>query len=493
MKVTARLAIGTGIAVVLLLAVLVWDLATIRRLAAVGQELSQVSFRVSMLALEQDRLLNRMDEFIRKYSVTEDEAYDERLSELEEAFAGRLAELSSLRLSDEERLEVGTLSSLWADYWRAAVTFQDSPSTGIAVDRDRLETLLEKLDVLQRQVRRLDEVAQSRVAEKARRSVEVSRRAERLSWAVVGVAMVVSLLILWLTVRSIQRPLHRLAGGTRAVADGDFSGRLDSSGKDEFGRLAESFNQMVHRLAELDQVKKDFLSHVSHELKTPLVSMQETTELLLEEIPGPLNDRQRRFLALNLESSLRLSTMITRLLDLSQLEAGVMEYEFLAHDLSDVVRTAVNGFEARSRELQVAIELNVPEHGVAVDCDRDRIIQVVGNLVDNALRFSSAGDTIEISVHPLLAAYSEKGPPFVEVKDRGPGIPDEDKERVFERFYQVRQGRGDGGGKGVGLGLAICREIIEAHGGGISVRDRKEGGSVFSFDLPPAEAMRGLQ
>lgn len=493
MKVTARLAIGTGIAVVLLLAVLVWDLATIRRLAAVGQELSQVSFRVSMLALEQDRLLNRMDEFIRKYSVTEDEAYDERLSELEEAFAGRLAELSSLRLSDEERLEVGTLSSLWAGYWRAAVTFQDSPSAGLAVDRDRLETLLDRLHVLQRQVRRLDEVAQSRVSQEARRSVEVSRRAERLSWAVVGVAMVVSLLILWLTVRSIQRPLNRLAGGTRAVADGDFSVRLDSSGRDEFGRLAESFNQMVHRLAELDQVKKDFLSHVSHELKTPLVSMQEATELLLEEIPGPLNDRQRRFLALNLESSLRLSTMITRLLDLSRLEAGVMEYEFLAHDLGDIVRTAVSGFEARSRELEIGIELNVPEHGIAVDCDRDRIIQVVGNLVDNALRFSSTGDTIEISVHPLLAAYSEKGPPFVEVKDRGPGIPDEEKERVFERFYQVRQGRGEGGGKGVGLGLAICREIIEAHGGGISVRDRKEGGSVLSFNLPEAGAMRELQ
>jgi two-component system sensor histidine kinase GlrK len=287
--------------------------------------------------------------------------------------------------------------------------------------------------------------------------------------------------------------LKRLAGGTRAVADGDFSVRLDSSGKDEFGRLAESFNQMVHRLAELDEVKKDFLSHVSHELKTPLVSMQETTELLLEEIPGPLNSRQRRFLTLNLESSLRLSTMISRLLDLSRLEAGVMEYEFLAHDLGDVVRTAVSSFEARSRELEVGIELNVPDHRVEVDCDRDRIIQVIGNLVDNALKFSSTGDTIEISVHPLIAAYSEEGPAFVEVKDRGPGIPDEDKERVFERFYQVRQGRGEGGGTGVGLGLAICREIIEAHGGDITVKDREEGGSIFSFELPAGEAMRGHQ
>ncbi len=487
MKVTGRIATGTGIAVFLLLAVLVWDLATIRRLAAVTQELSQVRLRVSILALEQDRLLNRIDEFTRKYSVTGDEAYDQRLKELQEGFAGRLAELSALRLSEEERSEVGELSSLWAGYWRSAMAFQGTSAAETPADSGRTEDLLVRLDELQRQVRRLDEVAQTTVSLEAERSARVSRGAERLSWAVVGVAMVVSLIILWFTVRSIQRPLRRLAGGTRAVADGDFAVQLDSSGKDEFGRLAQSFNQMVRRLAELDQVKKDFLSHVSHELKTPLVSMQETNELLLEEIPGPLNDRQRRFLMLNLESSLRLSSMISRLLDLSQLEAGVMEYELLRHDLAEIVATAVVSFEARSREAKVGIELNLPGHSVPVNCDHDRIIQVVGNLVDNALKFSSPGGSIEIAVHPFQEEYSEKGPAFVEVRDRGPGVPDGDKERIFERFYQAARGPGQGGSRGVGLGLAICREIIEAHGGVINVRDGEERGSIFSFTLPAAE------
>lgn len=487
MKVTSRIATGTGIAVVLLMGVLVWDLATIRRLAAVAEELSQVRFRVSVLALEQDRLLNRIDEFTRKYSVTGDEAYDQRLRELQEAFAGRLAELSTLRLTEAERTEVGRLSSLWAGYWRSASAFQDSPAEDLSAGREHMDELLIRLDQLQQEVRRLDEVAQSTVSEEAERAVWVSQRAERLSLTVVGIAMAASLIILWLTVRSIQRPLKRLAGGTRAVADGDLAVQLDSSGKDEFGRLAESFNQMVHRLAELDQVKKDFLSHVSHELKTPLVSMQETNELLLEEIPGPLNDRQRRFLALNLESSLRLSSMISRLLDLAQLEAGVMEYHLLRHDLAEIVRTAVNGFEVRSREAGVGIELNLPEHGIAVDCDHDRIIQVVGNLVDNALKFSSAGGSIEIAVHPLQAAYSAKGPAFVEVRDRGPGVPDEEKERIFERFYQSARGSGGGGARGVGLGLAICREIIEAHEGEINVKDQAGSGSIFSFSLPVAE------
>ena len=487
MRVTGRIATGTGIAVFLLMGVLVWDLATIRRLSAVAQELAQVRFRVSILALEQDRLLNRIDEFTRKYAVTGDEAYDQRLRELQEAFAARLAELSALRLSEAERTEVGRLSSLWAGYWRSAIAFQGAPAEEMPADRDRMDDLLVRLDELQQEVRRLDEVAQFTVSEEAERSVTVSQRAERLSLVVVSIAMVASLIILWLTVRSIQRPLKRLAGGTRAVADGDLAVQLDSSSKDEFGKLAESFNQMVHRLADLDQVKKDFLSHVSHELKTPLVSMQETNELLLEEIPGPLNERQRRFLALNLESSLRLSSMISRLLDLAQLESGVMEYRLLRHDLAEVVRTAVNGFEARSRESRVGIELNLPEHRILVDCDHDRIIQVVGNLVDNALKFSSPGGSIAIAVHPLQAAYSEKGPAFVEVGDRGPGVPDEEKELIFERFYQVARGSGDGGSRGVGLGLAICREIIEAHGGEINVKDQEGLGSIFSFSLPAAK------
>jgi len=487
MKVTGRIATGTGIAVVLLLGVLAWDLATIRRLAEVAQELSQVRFRTSILALEQDGLLNRIDEFTRKYSVTGDEAYDQRLRELHESFAGQLAEMSALRLSDEERTEVGRLSSLWAGYWRSATAFQGPPEDRESNYRTRVDELLARLDELQQQVRRVDEAAQMAVSRVAERSALASRQAEKVSWVVVSVAMTVSLVILWLTVRSIQRPLKRLAGGTRAVADGDLSLQLDSSGNDEFGILAESFNQMVRRLAELDQVKKDFLSHVSHELKTPLVSMQETNELLLEEIPGPLNERQRRFLTLNLESSLRLSSMISRLLDLSQLEAGVMEYELRRHDLVDIVTTAVNGFEARSREVQVGIELIPPEHQVPVDCDHDRIIQVVGNLVDNGLKFSSPGDSIEIAIHPFQIANSEKGVAFVEVRDRGPGVPDEEKERIFERFYQVARRESEGGDRGVGLGLAICREIIEAHGGSISVRDQEGWGSIFSFTLPVAE------
>jgi len=164
-----------------------------------------------------------------------------------------------------------------------------------------------------------------------------------------------------------------------------------------------------------------------------------------------------------------------------------MEYRLLRHDLAEVVRTAVNGFEARSREARVGIELNLPEHQILVDCDHDRIIQVVGNLVDNALKFSSPGGSIEIAVHPLQAAYSEKGPAFVEVRDRGPGVPDEEKELIFERFYQVARGSGDGGSRGVGLGLAICREIIEAHGGEINVKDQEGLGSIFSFSLPAAK------
>jgi signal transduction histidine kinase len=484
MRVSGRIATGTGIATVLLLGVLAWDLAIIRRLVEVAQELSQVSLRTSILALEQDRLLTRIDEFTRKYAVTGDEAYAERLSGLRLAFAVKLVELSGLRLSEEERREVGRLSRLWERYRRSATGYREPSEDSQLWGTEGGDELLSRLNEVQLQVRRVDGVAQDAVSLASGRATLVSRRAERLSGLVVALAVIASVVILWLTVRSIRRPLSRLAAGTKAVAEGDLSVQLDGSSRDEFGRLAESFNQMVRRLAELDQVKKDFLSHVSHELKTPLASMQETNELLLEEIPGPLNERQRRFLTLNLESSLRLSSMIARLLDLSRLEAGVMEYDLREHDLAELVRAGVEGFEARSREAEVDVELILPLEPVEVKCDHDRIIQVVGNLVDNALRFSSRGDVVEVVVHPLQAAYRDKGPACVEVRDRGPGVPEDQKDLVFERFHQVPRAGGRGNERGVGLGLAICREIIEAHGGQIAVRDRQQGGSAFYFTLP---------
>ncbi len=191
--------------------------------------------------------------------------------------------------------------------------------------------------------------------------------------------------------------------------------------------------------------------------------------------------------------------MITKLLDLSRMEARAMDYDFRRHDLVALARTVVAGFEARARDMAVRLVLQAPAGEVVVECDRDRLIQVLENLIDNALNFSPKGTAVEVRVFPpgtLPAgvssprqgrrAVSEMGEHsvIVEVADSGPGIPDQQKSLVFNRFHRVAGAQRDTTRRGVGLGLAICREIMDAHRGRVTVRDNEKRGSVFTVVLP---------
>ena len=145
---------------------------------------------------------------------------------------------------------------------------------------------------------------------------------------------------------------------------------------------------MTRRLNELDQMKKDFVSHVSHELKAPLASMREALQLLLDELPGPLTAKQKRLLEINLQCSRRLSSMIGNLLDLSRMEAGMMEYELKSNDI--VASHSDNGRRIRAScgEKGIRLQMLLPEQPLSAHCDADRILQVLGNVLSNAIKFS---------------------------------------------------------------------------------------------------------
>jgi signal transduction histidine kinase len=321
-------------------------------------------------------------------------------------------------------------------------------------------------------------------------------------WFATFFALAISVLVSLLIVRSISKPLAHLTEGTRAIADGKFFYRLDTTRNDEFAQLAHDFNKMTLRLNELDELKKDFVSHVSHELKAPLASMRETIQLMLEEIPGPLTEKQKRLLELSLQSGTRLTSMISNLLDISKNEAGVMEYELRIQDLVPLVRNAITELEVQAQERQVRINPVLPEKPLYVECDNDRFVQVMLNLIGNAVKFSQRHSEIQVRVEKTQE-MPEKTPErwrrlikgsgrsdyfgLITVADSGPGIPDSDKERVFEKFHQVKQGRKIAG-QGVGLGLSICRTIVQAHRGAIWVEDNPGGGSRFMVLLRRGES-----
>jgi two-component system sensor histidine kinase GlrK len=256
--------------------------------------------------------------------------------------------------------------------------------------------------------------------------------------------------------------------------------------------------QMTERFVEVDEMKKNFISHVSHELKAPLASMQETTHLLLERIPGPLTEKQQRLLDLNLQSGKRLAQMIGNILDLSRLEAGIVEYDMQPSDIADLMHNVVMELSNEARERSLRILTDIQREPLIVKCDPNRMVQLFTNLLENAIRFSNRGGFIGVHVRTLrqlpkmphtararMGNRVQNGFALIGVSDSGPGIEDHHKESVFHTFHQVKQGK-KSPGESLGLGLAISRAVVEAHKGTIWVEDNPSGGAIFFVLLPRA-------
>ena len=269
-------------------------------------------------------------------------------------------------------------------------------------------------------------------------------------------------------------------------------------------RLRQANRRLSTRIVEVDQMKKDFISHVSHELKAPLASMQETSHLMLERIPGPLTEKQRRLLELNLQSGKRLAQMISNLLDLTRLEAGIVEYEMRIADIADLMHKVVIEIGNQVQEKSLRLLTDIQREPLMVECDRNRMVQLFTNLLENALRFSSKDGFIGVHVRSinqlpripqparsrLASSDSAQGFALIGVSDSGPGIEDAHKEKIFHTFHQMKQGK-KSPGESLGLGLAISRAVVEAHHGTIWVEDDPAGGAIFFVLLPCAAAKAG--
>jgi len=257
--------------------------------------------------------------------------------------------------------------------------------------------------------------------------------------------------------------------------------------------ITQENRRLEERAVGLDQMKKHFISHVSHELKAPLASMQETTHLVLERIPGPLTEKQERLLQLNLQSGKRLATMIGNLLDLSRLEAGVVDYEMQLQDVGEIAQSVIVELGPQAIDKGLRFLTDIPSEPLMTVCDPNRIVQILQNLLENAMRFSPRNGFVSLHMSPVKnppapasrLASSTNGYIMLAISDTGPGIEDTHKEGVFRTFYPVRQGK-KAPGQSLGLGLAICRALVEAHNGAIWLEDNPTGGSVFFIVLPRA-------
>jgi two-component system, OmpR family, sensor kinase len=298
-------------------------------------------------------------------------------------------------------------------------------------------------------------------------------RLVRRSLLVAGAAsLVISWFAGYLLAWNFTRRIRRLEAAAERLAEGDFGTPVVDRSRDEVGQLADAFDGMRLRLAMLDRARQEFIANASHELRTPLFSLGGFVELLGEEDMDP--EVRRDFLAEMNGQIDRLTRLATDLLDLSRLDAGQLEVEIAAFDLAATARAVAEEFravaEAADQELRVEADEPVEALG-----DELRVQQIVRALVENAIRHTPAGTSVIVDV------FDAPDGAVLEVRDDGPGIPEEDQKHLFQRFYRAAGGKASGSG----LGLAIASELASRLEGSIAVVSRP-GDTVFTLKLPAA-------
>jgi signal transduction histidine kinase len=477
MKVSSKIVAGFLFLILLAIVVLINHLSAIHQIQSANRELSEINLVSAKTAVQMQKLADLIDEVTKKYFSALDKSYDRQVIDNRDEFQRDILRLRETARSTRERAETDRLQQALDEYWtafnlvkvkkEALGPYDLPPHLSVAMKQLQLETEM------------MLNAVQAVIDERVQAAADIGKEAERVTWIAGSLSLLLGVLVAALIVRSINDPLRRLVKGTQALAKGQFWHRLRADGRDEFAELAAHFNTMTERLSELDQMKKDFVSHVSHDLKAPLASIRQVMHLLLQGIPGSLNEQQKHLIQLSYNSAERLAAMVGNLLDVSRMEAGAMEYRMADCDIAPLIKEVAAEFDVQATEKNVRLRIECESPSVLVQCDRERIVQVIGNLYENALKFSPSHNEILTRID-----RDDAGLIRVCVSDAGPGIPDDHKERIFEKFHQVKYGK-KVAGQGVGLGLAICKTIVEAHRGKIWVEDNPTGGSMFLFILQP--------
>lgn len=288
-----------------------------------------------------------------------------------------------------------------------------------------------------------------------------------------GIAALFAVVVGTVISARITRPIAAMTAASGAIAQGDYDQRIEASGNDEVARLAGAFNRMADQVGRSSRAMRQLLGNVSHELKTPLTSIQGFSQALVDDLVDSEEERKQLAEVIREEAG-RMRELVDELLYLSSIESGELTLTLDDVDFDALVAAGVRRLTFRAQECDVTVS---HESGAGhVRGDGRRLEQVLANLVDNAIRFSPAGSDVRVHTHGDPASVT------LEVHNYGEPIPEKDLPAVFDRFYQADPARSDAAHSG--LGLAIVHELVQAHGGTIGVQSTRAGGTTFIVRLP---------
>ena len=276
--------------------------------------------------------------------------------------------------------------------------------------------------------------------------------------------------------RWVADPLQKVVAVARQYPSNNIQ-PVPPRGPREVQDLTKAFNSMIERVDNSQKSQRDFVADVSHELKTPLTSIQGFAQAILDETANTPESRKQAAQIIYDESG-RMHRMALNLLDLARLEGGIADLKMSQVDVKALLQNIVDKFTPQAQSANVDLQLNVPDDLPTLMGDGDRLAQVFTNLVDNALKFTPANGQVTLSAKKVGAEME------LSITDTGSGVPKDALPRLFDRFYQVDQSRAGGVSHSTGLGLAIVKEIVQAHGGRIGVRSQAGQGTTFTINLP---------
>ena len=460
--------VGFGLVALPLLIAVIWALVNLERVA----EQSERLVFTGVAAAESNRRINEhlssLERVARQYQVLRNPDSRQLMKQDLQTLQSLLRDIAPL-VAEADASSLAT--SIGAEAANIIATLSDSGLPDV-----ELAAAIAGFAPLRQRVTRLTDKLTAHVDSRLSTLQATARNAQRVSaWQVAGLVPGTFLLVLIFTLL-VARPIRQIDRAIGQLGDSGFSKPIEIKGPTDLQRLGRQLDWLRLRLLELAQEKNKFLRHMSHELKTPLATIREGTELLLDGSVGELKGEQREVAGILRMNGLKLQQLIENLLSFSawQAQSEVLTLTDFAMPalITSVVKTQRLALQAAN------IRLRLEVNDIIVNADQDKLRTVVDNLLSNAIKFTPSGGMITIRANRLPKSL------VLEFGDTGPGIPKEERPRIFEAFFQGQREQGGQLG-GTGIGLSVVRECIQAHNGSVELIDSNEfPGAHFRIDIP---------
>jgi len=411
-----------------------------------------------------------------KYFLTKNPAaYNMYLSAKGE-FEKVLEKLSSMPLSTSRKISLEKVIKHHRDYQLLVQAEVQHMKENLPYDRNWYSSMKERaVDAIDEEEENLEDYSRDDINQKIQTISKAGTSARSVVVLFLLLSVLLAVLLSFFITQSITSPLMNLVKKARSIEAGEFECSLAVPGLPEINELTEAFNLMCEKLKAMDKLKNDFFSMMSHELRTPLTSIKEGASLLLDGVGGTITEKQGRLLRIINTESKRMTILVNSILDLSKMEVGMMPYNFEQNSINPLIKRIMSEFEPNVEAKSILLETQIHEDLKSTMFDGERILDVLRNLVANAVKFTPEGGRISIAARPVPGGVE------VSVSDTGPGIPQENLAGMFDKFVSSDQKMG------TGLGLAVVKHIISAHRGTVWVESKIGEGSCFYFTLKREE------